>query len=212
MFGYVFAASVILTLISAWFSRHFERGRGAFIVGAFFTPFLFVGYLIYVNGLRHEFHVSRSEAGEDHGFNRLPLRNGYRLSSFYEAPSDAWIEKSSVATDSDLGLKHVQRVAVIGDTVFGETSRSGILDSPEDIFFALDMSSGTIREFGTEAELRSRFSKSVPLRHPEDVYEEALAKVRSTYFWPTVAGIPVVILAACWILARRLQQSRPAAE
>jgi hypothetical protein len=208
---FIFVLGIVLAIAAGYATRNFERGRGGIVVAAFFSPFLFVGYLLVADHFRDEFHRARGEAFDD-GFKTLPLANAYRLSYFYKMPWMSVITKVGVNHSSNSAVDQVQLLAIVGNRVFGETGRTEMLDGPPDFFFSLDLSSGELRKFSNEAELRSNFSVFGQLQRPEEVYQDALKRQRSDYFWPAVMSAPLALLTSILYFVRHVRKTKPALE
>jgi hypothetical protein len=58
----LFGLGIVLAIGATLVTRNFSRGRGAIVLAASFSPFLFVGYLLLAGYLRNEFHYDRREA------------------------------------------------------------------------------------------------------------------------------------------------------
>ncbi len=200
-----------LALASVFVTRKVERGRGAMILLAFFLPTIFVTYLLFAGYLREKFHHGRSDASDLDGTCTLPISNGYFVWFFDETPWMAVIANRQSAVDNVINpqLKHVQRVALTGGKVYGVTGRSEMRDSPPDFFFTFDPSSGSIREFGTEDELRSNSPQLGELRRTEEVFNEAENQKRSQLFWPAVALAPFSFMGGTLIWRRQRLGLKP---
>lgn len=211
LFIFIFVLGIVLAFAAVHVTRNLNRGRGGIVVTACFSPFLFVGYLLVADHLRDEFHRTRGDA-YDNGYKVLPLANGYQLSYFYKMPWMSVIAKVEASHSFHPAVDQVQRLALAGNNVFGETGRSNMLDGPPDFFFSLDLSSGEIKEFSSEAELRSRFAVFGPLQRPEEVYRDALENQRSDFFWPIVAGAPFALFAGVLYFIHRVRRTKPTLE
>ena|SRR5579859_1981730 len=203
--GFVFACSIAFAFIAMWLTRNFEQGRGVAIVGAFLAPSAFVAYLLFVSHLREQYHHTRSEASNFDGSCTLPLSHGYFLWFFDETPWMSVIgnQQTEVNNVASPQLEHIQRIALADGKVFGETGKSNMLDGPPDFFFVFDPSSGAVREFAQEAQLRSGFPKFGPLMRPEDAFNAAEEHQRSILFWPAIAGAPFALATGLWLARRK---------
>jgi len=206
-FIFVCVLGIVLAIVATATTREFSRGRGAVVLAAFLSPFLFVGYLLIADHFRDEFHRARGDAFDD-GFNTLPLADGYKLSYFYKMPWMSIIEKVAPNHSFNPAVDQVQRLAFAGNRVFGETGRTNMRDGPPDFFFSLDLSSGEVQKFSSEAELRSRFAAFGQLLRPEEVYRDALERQRSGFFWPTVASAPFALLLGVLHFFRRARREK----
>lgn len=206
----VFVAGVVFALSAIRLTRRQTEGRGATVVLAFFVPALYVAYLLAAGHFRNEYHRTHSNAYESEGFNNLMLGNGYILWFFDETPWMASIGRGS----ANAQITNIQRLSTDGTKVVGQTGRTNMEDGPTDYFFLLDLATGGLHKFATQAELRSATPALKPLRRPEELYNAEINKEHSGFFWPLVCSTPVGLAVGLLLanLRRRNTATIPVAD
>jgi hypothetical protein len=194
LLGFVFAFAAIR------FTHKLSRGRGAVVLFAFCLPTLYVAYLITAVHFRNEYHRIHSRAYESQGFNNLVLGYSYRLWFFDETP---WMSSIAKGPITNAQITNIQRLAIDGARVLGQTGTTNMFDDPTDYFFCLDLPSGAIQKFRTESELRSATTSFARLRGPEEAYNAELADEHSRFFWPLICSAPVGLAVGLWSMMRR---------
>ncbi len=179
---------------------------------SFFSPFLFVGYLLVAGYLRNEFHFDRQEASNFDGSCTLPFSNGYSLIFFDEMPSASSISQGDWRKQVPAVLTRVQKIATTDHAVYGQTGTSDWPDGSVNFFFALELSTGQIRKFADEAALRRYAPEAGPMRDPDEEFRMAESRQRSILFWPAVASLPFVLFGGSLYLVRRARKTKPALE
>jgi hypothetical protein len=199
MFGIVIVCCVVFAGSAGVMTRRLNRGRGAVIVLAFFVPALFVAYLLVAGYWRNNFHRSRLEASNIDGECTLPLGNGYSLRFLDKMPSLAMILNEDFTDAKPINVDGVRSIATANSMVFGQT----------DFFFSLNLSSGQIKRFADEAEMRRGSPPFGALVETSEAFSTAEDWQRGSYFWPLVACGPIAILVGGLIWSRRRRDGKP---
>jgi hypothetical protein len=121
------------------------------------------------------------------GFNNLKLGDGYTLWFFEETPWKASIGRGS----ANAQITDIQRLSIDGTKIVGQTGKTDMEDGPIDYFFCLNLETGALLKFATQADLSSATNSLNPLRRPEDLYNAEINKEQSGFFWPLVCVVPV---------------------
>jgi hypothetical protein len=188
----VFVVGVVFALCAIWLTRRGTKGRGAIVIIAFLIPTLYVAYLLASGHLRNEYHRTRSSAYESEGYNNLMLGKGYVLWFFDETP---WMSSIGRGTAS-ARITNIQRLSTDGAKIIGQTGRTNMEDGPTDYYFVLDLATGALNKFATQAELSSTMATAKPLRRPEELYNAEVNSERSGLFWPLVCLAPIGLAAS----------------
>ena len=205
-----FVVGVVFAFCAIRLTRNRTQGRGAIVIVAFLIPTLYVAYLLAAGHIRNEYHRSRSNAYESEGYNNLMLGNGYVLWFFDETP---WL--SSIGRGSaNAQITSIQRLSTDGTKVVGQTGRTNMEDGPTDYYFVLDLATGTLQKFATQAELSSTKVTFKPLQRPEELYNAEINSEYSGLFWPLVCLAPVGLATSLFSvsLRRRNRATAVAAE
>jgi hypothetical protein len=204
LFGVLGGCGLGLAFLAARFTRDWDSGRGATVLVSLLAPFVLMAYLLFAGYLRNKFHERRGEAYDIDGTYTLPLAHGYYLRFFDEMPWDAYITRAASTGVLNIeSIDRVQRLAVSDEHVYGQKGLGDELDGPVDCFFDMDLSSGGVRKFGSEGELRSGAPAFGPLLRPEEVLSKQESRVHSYYFWPLMLSTPFVLLVGWVALSRR---------
>jgi hypothetical protein len=205
---FIIALSVVggiaLAVTTAWLTRKMSRGRGWLVLLAALLPAIYFSYLISAGYVRNVYHAHRIEASNIDGNCTLPLGAGFTLSFFDEFPFGSSIGRGGSAEFRSVIVGLVQRIAVFDPFVVGQTGTDIWPTSPIDSFFALDLRSGELRKFRSEAEMRSFASYNGPLDDTDKAFFAAEDKQRSGLFWPIIAGAPLLAFASlCFKVVRK---------
>lgn len=196
----VCTTGLVFAVVAIKLTREVKRGRGAVVLFAFCLPTLYVAYPLTAAHFRNEYHRVHSRAFESEGFNNLVLGHGYRLWFFDETP---WMSSIAKGPIENAQITNIQRLAMEGTRVLGQTGATSMLDGPTDYFFCLDLSSGALRKFRTESKLRSATTSFARLRRPEEAYNAELADEHSSFIWPLVCSAPLGLGLVLWSRLRR---------
>ncbi len=99
-------------------------------------------------------------------------------------------------------ITNIQRLSTDGAKVIGQTGRTNMEDGPTEYYFVLDLATGTLNKFATQAELSSTMGTAKPLRRPEELYNAEINRERSGLFWPLVCFSPVGLAASLFSVSR----------
>ena len=199
-------AGLVLALAAIRLTRKQQRGRGAVVLLAFSLPTLYVAYLFSAGHFRNEYHRLHSKAFEAEGYNNLALCHGYQLWFFDETP---WMSSIAKGPYENAEITNIQRLSLEGTRVLGQTGTTNMLDGPTDYYFALNLSSGALEKFKTEADLRAATATFGPMIRPEEFYNAALEGEHSDFFWPLICLAPIGLAAGVWGMIRRRNRDGP---
>ncbi len=76
-------------------------------------------------------------------------------------------------------------------------------DGPTDYYFSLDLATGELHKFASQAELISAKGKFKPLQRPEELYYAEVNRERSALFWPLVCMAPVGLAVSLFFVSLR---------
>ena len=206
LFVLLVAAGIGLASTTTARTRHWTRGRGAFVLLAFFAPFLFVIYLATAGYLRNTYHRSRAEAFSFDGAYSLPLSHGYYLSFFDEMPQDSDLALSTWPFITNQSVSKIDRIAWNGSIVAGHIHDGATAEEVANPYFTLDTSNGVLRRFANEEKMRASVAGLVPLQAPDALFQEISSTQRSALFWPLVLIVPCAMV---WVVAK-IAKKKPA--
>jgi hypothetical protein len=196
---FVFIAGAVFALCAIRMTHQQTRGRGAIVVLAFFIPAIYVTYLLAAGHFRNEYHRTHSNAYESEGYNNLKIGHGYVLWFFDETPWMASIGRGS----ENAQITNIQRLSIDGERITGQTGKTNMEDGPTDYFFFLNLATGALQKFKTQAELSLAAPGFKPLDRPEELYNVAINKEHNSLFWLVICLAPLGLAVSLFLVNPR---------
>jgi hypothetical protein len=187
---------------------HTPAGAGEFllpVVALFYIEFSYIGYGLVEDAMGRDSNVE--------GIYHYPLVNGYRLVIMDKMPEQADIENEKRPMIE--AISEVREFQVSGSVILVTSHRdiSGSdwgADKPADQFQMIDAATGSVRTFGSAAELGSAADSlgiTLHLQTVQDALSAAASKARPGWLFMPILLLPVLLLG-WWHRARERDSAR----
>jgi hypothetical protein len=212
-----FVAGGIFAGVTWWATRSFSGGRKRATTFALFFP---VVALFYLEGAWLAYGIVEDAMGRDtyvEGIYHYPLALGYQLVVMDKMPEQAYIENAK--RPSLKGISEVREFQVTGNliVVTSHKDESGTdwgSEKKADQFSIIDASTGAIRGFESESDLRTAASQLgvvVRLESVQNALSTAASEARPNWFFWCFVLSPVAVFLISFGRRIRTWQAEPRA-